>query len=774
MGKDAATRERESQKESPVFFDQTGRRWKKAKIFFGALFVVLFGGAAVLLPILAAPVDLPGLHADSKPSVKSLEAEYDSQNTPILGSGQLIRAVEIKQKDDRPAAHDVFTGEFVRHLTEDEIMAAGNASYALLRYGEMPDKHLMLTFDDGPDPMYTPELLSLLSEHEAQSAFFIVGANVVKHPEIARRMVREGHTLGNHTFTHLNFDYGTSLQGEQEMNQTERVTIAATGQKTSLARVPYAGATDQSLRVSIRGILESQRLGYVLMAYDYDTRDWTFDSNRRPDPSIFDGSGKILLLHDSGGDRSFTVNYVQQLIDQAKKAGYTFSSPEQIFPELNFMTEVEPSFADKTSFWIARAFLVLPGNLMLGLFAFNVGLILLVTGINITLAFLQRRRARRVPPAPRSFRPKVSVVVPAFNEADVLEGSVRSVLTSDYRKLEVIIVDDGSRDDTFKEAKRLAAQSRRVKAFRQANSGKAAALNNGIARSSGEIVICIDADTLFVKDTVRQLVRHFRDPKVGGVAGYVRAGNIRNWLTRWQALEYITSIGLERGAQAFMGSITVVPGACGAWRREALAAAGGFSDSTLAEDCDVALSIHEAGYKIVQDVTATSYTECPLTLADLAKQRFRWTFGNIQSFWKHRRMFFRKKYGWLGMLVLPNSALSVLLPMAFWPLLLGVTTANVLAGRWWVVALFFGLVVAVQFFVALAGLLVAGEKLRHLAVAPLTRLVYGPLRTYILYRSLLAVLRGALVGWNKVNRTSTVKAPEHVRSFQAVRRPAEE
>src|SRR6185369_13789720 len=255
-----------------------------------------------------------------------------------------------------------------------------------------------------------------------------------------------------------------------------------------------------------------------------------------------------------------------------------------------------------------------------------------------------------------------------------------------------------------------------------------------------------------------QLVRHFGDPKVGAVAGTVRVGNVHNLLTRWQALEYITSIAVDRAAQAYLGAIMVVPGACGAWRRSALMAVGGFSDRTLAEDCDVALSVHEAGYSIVQDMSAVGRTECPMTLGDLAKQRFRWIFGNIQSYWKHRRMFFSRRFGWLGSFVLPSATLMLLLPMLFWPLLLGVTVSNIVAGRWWVLLLFPLLIMAVQTFVAFIGLLFAKESMRHLFAVPVTRLIYGPLRTYILYRSLLTVLRGALVSWNKFKRTSTVKS----------------
>lgn len=773
-------------KELPVFFDQTGKRWRKTKWIFAVASAGAAAALLVLVPAIVEPVALPsdGINKLSgKPSdVEKLEALFNSSNVPVIGRGQFIRAVKVHGTNPSLAGYDparlgiseVFSGRHIRTLTPDEVLSVSGSNYALERYGQMPERQMVLTFDDGPDPKYTPELLDILSKNKVPAAFFVVGTNVVKHPEVAHRAAKEGHLVANHTFSHIDFEFDGTVQGEQEINQTARVLQAATERRSAFIRVPYAGNTDEAQRDNIKGILQAQRLGYVAASFDYDTSDWKFKSNHSPNPNIFDGSGKILLMHDSGGDRSYTINYVKQLIPLAKQAGYSFTTLDQVHPGPDLHQPVEPSFADKVSLAAGQSVLVTPIRLVYGLFAFSVVVAVIVTGTNIVLAFAQRRRSRRVPSAPRAYRPGVSVVIPAYNEESVLEGSVRSILASRYKNLEVIIVDDGSRDDTFRIAQSLAARYPRVRAIHQRNRGKSAALNNGIRHSSGEVIVCVDADTVFVGTTVSRLARHFRDPRVGAVAGYVRVGNIRNLLTRWQALEYITSIALERSAQAFLGAITVVPGACGAWRRQAIRAVGGFSDRTLAEDCDVALSVQEAGYRIVQDSTAVSYTECPLTLGDLAKQRFRWTFGNIQSYWKHRKMFFNKSFGWLGTLVLPNAALSILMPMLFWPLLLGVTAANVLAGRWWAVILFPLAIMIFQFFVAWVGLILAREKFRHLLAVPLTRLVYGPLRTYILYRSVLTALKGVFVGWNKFGRTKTVSGPGHAPPFRTARQSVEE
>lgn len=748
-------------KELPVFFDQSGKRWKRIKLVLAVFLVLIVVGVIALVPPVLRPVAVSRetAHASSgAPSLQQIEAAFARRNVPVLGQGQFIRAVRIDRRG-QPVVRDVFSGRYIRGLTEREALLAGSNQYAFERYGKLPDRQIVLTFDDGPDARYTPAVLDVLSKHHVPAAFFVVGANVVKHPEIAERIVREGHTLGNHTFGHIDFDFKSAVQAQQEINQTGRVIRAATGYQSAFMRVPYAGNTDESQRDSIRGILHAQQLGYVETAFDYDTNDWKFKSAHKPDPrALASGSGQIVLLHDAGGNRNYTVKYLDEFITMAKKAGYTFVGLDQAYPGPPLQARIAPTLADKTSFAANQAMLVWPVKLMYGLFAVSVLLTLGVTGTNIALAAAARRRPPHMPSAPKTYQPKVTVLVPAYNEAKVLAKSVRSLLASEYKRLVVTIIDDGSKDETFEVARLLSAEFARVKVLRQANLGKAAALNNGLRHSSGEVVISIDADTIFSPDTVGCLVRHFYDPRVGAVAGTVRVGNIRNILTRWQALEYITSIAIDRAAQAFLGAILVVPGACGAWRRRALTEAGGFSDRTLAEDCDGALAIHECGYTIVQDTEAISRTECPLSVGDLAKQRFRWIFGNIQAYWKHRRMFFNRRFGWLGLFVLPGAAVTLLLPMIFWPLLIGVTVSNILNGRWWVVVLFSLIIMVLQAVVALVGLRFAGESLRHMLAVPITRLVYGPLRTYILYRSLLTVLRGALVTWNKFKRTDTIAA----------------
>jgi biofilm PGA synthesis N-glycosyltransferase PgaC len=334
--------------------------------------------------------------------------------------------------------------------------------------------------------------------------------------------------------------------------------------------------------------------------------------------------------------------------------------------------------------------------------------------------------------------------------------------------MEVVIVDDGSKDGTGKVAADLARRYKRVHAFTKANGGKSSGLNFGIKHARGEIIIGIDADTVFLPATVTRLVRHFIDPEVGAVAGNVKVGNIQNMVTRWQMLDYIIGIYIERNAQAALGSVLIVPGACGAWRKSVVLAAGGYKHVTLAEDFDLTLSVHRLGYKVLQDNTAISYTEAPDNLQALTKQRFRWLYGTMQAFWKHRDMMFRRRYRWAGMFVMPLAIFNVILPLVFIPTLMIINIENVLAGNWHTVIIFFVATIALQSITATIGIVLAREDKRHLLAVPYTRLVYSPIRTWLLYRTAFRAIRGAYAGsvWN------TARTAAMVQEKQPVARPA--
>jgi peptidoglycan-N-acetylglucosamine deacetylase len=349
----------------------------------------------------------------------------------------------------------------------------------------------------------------------------------------------------------------------------------------------------------------------------------------------------------------------------------------------------------------------------------------------------------------------VSVVIAAYNEAKVIGRTIGTVLDGTYQELEVIVVDDGSRDGTADVARAAFDQEPRVRVIRKENGGKASALNVGLEQATGEVIVALDADTLFDRDTIARLVRHFADPKVGAVAGNVKVGNATNLLTRWQAIEYITSQNFDRRAYDLLNCITVVPGAVGAWRREAIERAGGYSSQTLAEDTDLTWSIRKLGYRIISENEAFAYTEAPDSVRALAKQRFRWAFGTLQNLWKHRDAFLNPRFGAFGLLALPGLALYQITFQAVAPAVDLMILSSLWMGDVQRILFYFAL-----FFVAeLAGGLVAftleREDKRLLVWMFWQRFIYRQLMYYVIVRSILRAIGGTATGWGKLERKGT-------------------
>lgn len=242
-------------------------------------------------------------------------------------------------------------------------------------------------------------------------------------------------------------------------------------------------------------------------------------------------------------------------------------------------------------------------------------------------------------------------MIPAYNEARVIEKCIRKALYSEYGDFDIIVVDDGSTDDTYEKAISFAYHPL-VTVLRQPNRGKAAALNAALDEAQSEILICIDADSQIAPDAVGLLAAHFNDPKVGAVAGRVVVGNRDNLLTRLQALEYITAQAVERRAKEHLNAITVVPGAIGAWRTTALMEAGIFSTETLTEDADMTMAMIRSDYQVIYEDRAVATTETPRSLSALMTQRLRWSLGMMQAGWKHLGATVERRN--LGLVALPD------------------------------------------------------------------------------------------------------------------------
>lgn len=236
-------------------------------------------------------------------------------------------------------------------------------------------------------------------------------------------------------------------------------------------------------------------------------------------------------------------------------------------------------------------------------------------------------------------KPLVSILIPTYNEEKVIENSINSLLRLSYRRKEIIVIDDGSRDNTLKIVRDIAIKEP-IKVISKTNGGKWSALNEGIRESRGEILVCIDADTILERNAIESMIPHFNDQNIAAVAGNIKVGNRHKMLTKIQALEYVLDLNIQRRGESTLGKITVVPGPLGAFRKSVIEEVGLYSGDTFAEDSDLTMKILKAGYKIKYEKRAFGYTEAPDTFLDLAKQRYRWYRGQMQTVKKHIREIF--------------------------------------------------------------------------------------------------------------------------------------
>lgn len=747
----------------PVFFDPSGKRWRKVLCALLASVLLMVLAVVWILPGAAAPV-WKGQQNQSVDYPRKLLSTEDLENIPSIVSDEgfaIDRIALVERRDDKVLLKDPFTSTIWREATTDEIELIGDSPYVMETSGKPADRTLMLTFDDGPDPQFTPQILDLLSREGVPATFFTLGDSIVKSPDIFQRMVREGHMVGNHTMSHIDFWAHDDYYNRHQVIAADRVMRAADNYASRLFRIPTGDPANNAL-----ALLQAQQLGYLHINMDLDTRDWDHAPGEPVQAPQLDGQGHIVLIHDGGGNRAATIEMLKTFIPQAKAQGYTFTTVQPLLPtEYIPRSDVAGTVEDKATLAAMTTYLVTPNVVLNWLFWFGVGSLTILTFLYVALALVNnyRQRKRLWSVIKEENWPFVSVVLPVFNEELVVTKTLDALRASDYPRMEVVAINDGSTDGTLAVLLNYARIWPQLRVIDQPNGGKSAASNNGIAQSRGEVVVTLDGDTLFEPQTIKMFARHFCAPrngkKVGAVAGHVKVGNRRNLLTAWQSLEYLSGICVTRMAEGLLGAISIVPGACAAWRREALLEAGGYSHDTLAEDADLTLSLQRLGYSIVQENLAVAWTEAPMTVAGLFKQRLRWTYGNIQTLYKHRSMLFNLRYGALGVLTMPYALISVLVPLIFMPLTVLVAITSLARGEWQAVAMFSVFVAATHMLISIVAVLMVHESPLHLLIVPIYRLIYEPLRAYVVFGSAIQAIRGSAVGWYKPERTNSVLMP---------------
>ena len=706
-------------------------------------------------------------------------------NVDFEGAGEILRVVGTPGAGLREMSVDPAS-----ELVSRESYAKIPSAYSVQRLGAEPrhENQVAITFDDGPDGRWTPKILDILKRKHAAATFFVIGENMERRPDLVVREVNEGHDVGSHTFTHPNIGQVPLAEAALELNATQRLFETLTSRSLRLFRPPYMGDADPSTSREVAPLLLAQSRGYVNVGLRVDPDDWlkpraevivanVLDQLARP-RSADTPPGRVILLHDSGGDRKETVRALPMLIDQLRAHGYQIV-PVSHLADLTAAQAMPATDRNSIGLAIDRAafFLVRNGATLLQILlgsAIVIGVLRLLFLTVFSLAHAVRSGRSAPPVLQDADRRHVSVLIPCFNEQAVIESSISRILASDWPHLEVLVLDDGSTDRTAEVVERAFGGDPRVRVMRFENGGKARALNRGLTCCAGEIVVALDADTQFAPETIGRLARWFADPRIGAVAGNALVGNRMNLITRWQALEYVTAQNLERRALAVLGAVTVVPGAVGAWRRDALEALGGYPTDTLAEDQDLTIAVQQAGWKVTFDPEALAFTESPDTVRGLLKQRFRWSFGTLQCLWKHRSGLFKRKNWALGWVALPQVwlfqiVLTVIAPLVDLAVVWQAISAYMAARSHPLEYSSDDLIRAVAYWLAFILLdLAAGivgmvmeprAPWKDLPWLPLQRFGYRQLMYYVVVRAVDHAIRGRRVGWGKLERRASVAVP---------------
>ncbi len=631
------------------------------------------------------------------------------------------------------------------------INATGSRPYSY----QMPPRTVALTFDDGPDPTWTPKILAVLRREHVPATFFLVGAHVASDPSIVRAELAAGDEVGSHTYTHANLA-SAGWRLPLELTLTQNALSGAAGIRTRLLRPPYSSVPDALTKTDWLAYRRAARFGYLVVLTTTDTRDWAKPGVSRIVANAMPpgDSGAVIMLHDAGGNRRETVRALPLIIDRLKARGYRFVT---VTAGLHLPPADVPATSRQRLIGTALVLSQQAADHAIAVLAIClvVASAMLIARVLALMTYARRHRRRtkpqRVPPGWRP--PGVTVVIPAFNEAAGIAATVTSMVDSGYPgELEVIVVDDGSTDDTAAIVRRLRLPGVRV--ISQANAGKPGALNRGIAEAGFDFLVLVDGDTIFARDALLRLALRMRDPDVGAVSGNTKVANRRGLLGRWQHLEYVMGFNLERRMFDLLGTMPTVPGAIGAFKRWTLADVGGLSAGTLAEDTDLTMAICRSGWRVVYEPRALAWTEAPSSLRQLWRQRYRWCYGTMQSMWKHKRSVIEGgssgRFGRRCLLYL--AFYQILLPLVAPVVDLAAIYGLVFLNPVSVAAFWLGFT-AVQTVACGYALRLDGERLRTLWALPLQQVVYRQLMYLVTIQSMMTALLGTRHRWESIART---------------------
>ncbi len=625
-----------------------------------------------------------------------------------------------------------------------------------MRSYRIPPKTVALTFDDGPDPTWTPKVLAVLRKYRVPATFFVVGAHAASYPDLIRQELSEGDEVGSHTYTHTYLATATWREG-LELTLTQNALAGAAGVHTRLLRMPYSSEPDALTSLEWRAAREAGHDGYLVVLTDLDTDDWARPGVARivTAATPHDGRGAIIMFHDGGGNREQTAAALGRVITRLRARGYRFAT---VTGALGMPAGDAPATAGQRLIGralvatqeVADRSVAILAALLLVTSVLTIARLLVLVGF--ARAHYRRQMTGQQGAVAPPYEPAITVVIPAYNEAAGIAATVRSMVTTRYLgPIEVIVVDDGSADDTAEIVRSLAIPGVRV--ISQQNAGKPAALEHGIAAAGHDILVLVDGDTVFQPDTLGYLISPMRDPQVGAVSGNTKVGNRRGLLGGWQHLEYVMGFNLDRRLFDMLGTIPTVPGAIGAFRRAALAAAGGVSSDTLAEDTDLTMALCRTPWRVAYQPLALAWTEAPASLGQLWRQRYRWSYGTMQAMWKHRRSIIESgqsgRFGryCLTYLTLFHVLLPLMAPVVDVFSVYGLLFLNPLQ-----VTAFWLSFLLLQSLAGGYALWLDGERYRSLWVLPVQQIVYRQLMYLVTIHSVITALLGTRQRWQVIRR----------------------
>ncbi|MGP3949066.1 bifunctional polysaccharide deacetylase/glycosyltransferase family 2 protein [Streptomyces sp. 7N604] len=648
----------------------------------------------------------------------------------LLFEGWTTHAVaEAQTKRDctEPVPKAADTGDPVVRITGDKVETAA-----------MPARTVALTYDSGPDPVWTPRLLDLLRKHHAHATFFLSGAQAAREPDLVRRIRAEGHEIGSFTYNKTDLGSVSAFRNRLELSLTQTALAGSAGVSTSLLRLPNTTQADTMCGGEWRAARRAAADGYLLVAAD--------GPYRKPSQG--------LIRQYTQTDAAYRET--KKLLGDRNVKEFTTVTAGLGMPSANAPVSAIDRGQGRGLIWVqtlGHAFV----SAMTWVLGITGGLALLRLVMLVVLARTHVRRLQRFRPGSpwlREVNEPVTVLVPAYNEEAGIEGTVRSLLASTHPYLQIIVIDDGSTDRTADIATWI--NDPRVQVIRQPNAGKAAALNTGLAYARYDIVVMVDADTVFEPDAMYRLIQPLAHPAIGAVSGNTKVANRRRMLGRWQHLEYVFGFNLDRRMFEVLECMPTVPGAIGAFRRDALLGVGGVSEDTLAEDTDLTMALWRAGWRVVYEESAIAWTEVPTKLGQLWRQRYRWCYGTLQSMWKHRRAL--GEVGPAGRFARRGLTYLTLFQVLL-PLLAPVVDVFALYG-----ALFLDPVQSVGVWLVFLVVQMAGagyalrldrERLRTLWAMPFQLLVYRQLMYLVIIQSVVSALLGTRLKWHRMQRSGS-------------------